>query len=235
MRIDRGDADAHEGVVSLWLARANEQRARDALHLARLDLEEAGASPTAEDLLVPVAAAALRRARTDFARETLSLVPPEQRGVLWQDHWQYLLGLEAAEGNRDYVPMRRLRAGWWREGPELLARREPLGPLHEWVAGLVTSLDEEDDEVVIEGARVRCDEDEEPEPISLVMTRGEYDDAQRDGIPFNDIGDRYVELGSYGDDPELPALILRAHPRQRAPEPMTRLDPSRVLRPERLT
>lgn len=229
--IDPADVDAHEGLVSLWLVRADERRARDALHVARLDLEQEAAQPGPDDLLIPVAATALRRARTDFAREALSLVPPAQRSSSWRDHWEYLLGLEAARRGRDFVPMRRMRPGWWREGPELLARWDPAGPLREWIAGLVIELD--DDEIVVEGARVAAD-DSDPEPTSLVLTRALYASFERDGLPFDDLLYRYVELGAYGDDPQNPALILRVHRRQAPMVPATILDPRRVLRPDRL-
>jgi hypothetical protein len=233
IKADGGDVDAHEGLVSLWLARADEVQARTDLHLARLDLEQAGVAPVADDLLIPVAATALRRARTGFARDALAMVPQEQRSSLWRDHWQYLLGLEAAEAGRDYVPLHRLGPGWWRDGPQLLARHEPTGPLREWVAGLVTELDEDHDELVIEGARVHGDAD--PEPTSVVLDRATYDRAQRDGLPFADLADRYVELGIYETSPGQPELIMRAHRRQQPPPPATKLDPRRVLRPQRLT
>jgi hypothetical protein len=185
--------------------------------------------------LIPVAATALRRARTGFARDALALVPEERRSSSWCDHWQYLLGLEAAESGRDYVPLRRLGPAWWREGPELLARREPQGPLRQWVAGLVTGLDEDDDELLIEGALVRDEHDQEPVPTSIVLGRAAYDDAERDGLPFGDLVDRYVELGSYGDDSDNPTLVLRVHRRQQSSAPTPKLDPRRVLRPQRLT
>lgn len=231
--LDPGDLEAHEALVSLRLARADESAARTAWDLARGQLHHAGISPDPGELHLPVATTALARSRVEFARMVLDEVPLDRRTDTWQDYRRHLEGLEAARRDEDVTPADRSRGAWWRGGPLLLADREPSGPLAGWVAARVSDLDA--DLIELHGAEVDHPPAHDPVPFDAVLTREDYEQACRDDVPYDRLRGRYVELGFYkteeGEQDE--ETVIRVHHPVLPVHPRPRLDPARAARPPR--
>lgn len=228
---DPADQEAHEALVSLLLTTADEPAARDHWHLALLDLQAHGETPDPSRLHLPVAATALSRSRTSIAREVLFDVPPHQRLPGWQPLVDVLEGMEAVRRQEDVLPWGEMAPDWWRDGPRRLSTRDPVDDarLVEWVAGRVTDVDLDDKVAVIDGRSVRlADRDgAEPEDHQLILSSSEFAEICGDPVDFEDLLDRYVELGVYASQ-DGERAVLRVRQRPSPPELPTRRRVSRA-------
>lgn len=228
--LDPGDQDAHRGLIRVMLADADEPAAQLAWQLAGLDLAEHYQVPDPDRLHLPIAATALARSRTQIAREVLFDVPPDRRMPAWRSLVDVLEALEAARRHEDVLPVGEMTDRWWERGPRRLAGRDPVdgARLTSWLAGRVTDVDLDDQVAVIQGMQVIDGEPGPPQAQELVLTADLYEQLTADPVAFDDLADRYVELGVYLPEggPERSVLRVRRRP-EALPLPSGR-NPSRA-------
>ncbi|MCP9491804.1 MAG: hypothetical protein MSC31_18305 [Solirubrobacteraceae bacterium MAG38_C4-C5] len=230
--LDQGDQDAHQALVSAMLADADEPAAQLAWQWAGLDLEKHHQAPDPDRLHLPIAATALARSRTRIAREVLFDVPPNRRMPAWRSLVDVLEALEAARQHEDVLPVGEMTDRWWEQGPRRLAGRDPVdgARLISWLAGRVSALDLQDQVAVIQGMQVIDGDPGPPQTQELMMTADLYERLAADSVAFEDLADRYVELGVYQPEAGPERSILRV---RRRPEPLAlpaRRSPSRAWR-----
>ena len=184
-----------------------------------------------ENLHLWVARLLVHRARLDFARAVLDLVPQEVRethlGFREIDRLCQALG--EARCARVVFPAWIPPDQWW-HGPWLLAKRRSGKPLKAWYPGRVEAVDDETVTLVIASSPPQGEKPAEYGYVTIPVeqfNRETLDDYARDLR-----AGRFVELGFYGDGTPRRIRIYRDVQYADSDLPALKMDPQRYLRTE---
>lgn len=179
--------------------------------------DEADVAPY-EELHLAVAVVALRRAELELARDALAAVPSWAATRL-QAHGLAVRKLEAlilAREGHAFVPLSRLRPGWWTAGPSLLPDRHNGLQRSRWMAARVEEVDE--DGVHLRAALIEDGAGQTHPPTgTMVVPSARFEELSEDDLaPHELTRGRFLEIGLFGergDEPETTVIrVLREEP-----------------------